>query len=389
MKTASITIVESLKVQFPDKVQFRRKTIDDIGTQLGFAPKEYSDLLKDEFKVRRGLYDYSIPMGVTRPEDPVQVADESALTSFKLSAPVTSVLNTDTYVPTSDPTYIRWGEFADIATVIRSHAFYPIFISGLSGNGKTMMVEQACAHAEREYIRVQISPETDEDDLIGGFRLINGETVFAKGPVVKAMERGAILLVDEIDRSTNKIMCLQGVLEGKPIMIKKTGEVIRPASGFNVIATANTKGKGSEDGRFVSATVIDEAFLERFVCTIEQTYPPLAIERKIVVKHMEKFKKVDEQFAEYLVTWAEVIRKTFADGGVDELISTRRLCHIAHTFAIFGDRLKSIDMCIARFDQDTKIAFSDLYSKIDPTIAPKEVCDPAEPAVAAPAETAF
>ena len=290
---------------------------------------------------------------------------------MKLAAPVTSILNTDTYVPAVESTYVRWGEFADIASIIKSKSFYPVYIAGLSGNGKTMMVEQACAYADREYVRVQISPETDEDDLIGGFRLLNGETVFAKGPVVKAMERGAILLIDEIDRSTNKIMCLQGVLEGKPIMIKKTGEIIRPAKGFNVIATANTKGKGSDDGRFVSATVIDEAFLERFVCTIEQTYPPLATERKIVVKHMEKYNKVDEDFAEKLVTWSEVIRKTFADGGVDELISTRRLCHIAHTFSIFDDRLKAINMCISRFDEDTKLAFSDLYSKIDASVNSK------------------
>ena len=369
MKDTSKKILALLVERYPDLKQFRRKFIHQAAVDCGYSVKEYVDLIGDSFKVRKGLYDYSSILSKSTTASTATTLE--APTVMKLAAPVTSILNTDTYVPAVESTYVRWGEFADIASIIKSKSFYPVYIAGLSGNGKTMMVEQACAYADREYVRVQISPETDEDDLIGGFRLLNGETVFAKGPVVKAMERGAILLIDEIDRSTNKIMCLQGVLEGKPIMIKKTGEIIRPAKGFNVIATANTKGKGSDDGRFVSATVIDEAFLERFVCTIEQTYPPLATERKIVVKHMEKYNKVDEDFAEKLVTWSEVIRKTFADGGVDELISTRRLCHIAHTFSIFDDRLKAINMCISRFDEDTKLAFSDLYSKIDASVNSK------------------
>jgi len=243
--------------------------------------------------------------------------------------------------------------------------FYPTFVTGLSGNGKTFMIEQACAQAGREYVRVQISPETDEDDLIGGFRLIQGETVFQKGPVIKAMEQGAILLIDEIDRGTNKIMALQGVLEGKPVLIKKTGEVVKPAKGFNVIATANTKGKGSEDGRFAAATIIDEAFLERFTITVEQTFPQINTETKILTKHMEKFSCVDEEFATYLVNWADAIRKTYEDDGVDEVISTRRLCHIVQTFSIFKDKMKAVELCINRFDEDTKEAFLDLYSKVD------------------------
>ena len=250
--------------------------------------------------------------------------------------------------------------------------FYPTFITGLSGNGKTMMVEQACAKAGRQYVRVQITPETDEDDLIGGFRLINGETVFFKGPVVHAMEAGAILLIDEIDRASNKLMCLQGVLEGKPVLLKKTGEVVKPAPGFNVIATANTKGKGSEDGRFTAAMIIDDAFLERFTITMEQPFPTLNIEKKIVVKHMEKFGSVDKEYADKLCVWAEVIRKTFEDDGVDEVVSTRRLCHIAQTFAIFNDRVKAIELCISRFDSDTKAAFIDLYTKVDADALPKE-----------------
>jgi MoxR-like ATPase len=227
------------------------------------------------------------------------------------------------------------------------------------------MVEQACAKVKKEFIRVQINPETDEDDLLGGFRLINGETVFAKGPVLKAMENGAILLLDEIDRATNKIMCLQGILEGKPVLVKKTGEIVKPAEGFNVIATANTKGKGSEDGRFTAASIIDEAFLERFTISVDQQFPGMGVEKKIVLKHMEKFGATDDDFADKLVIWADIIRKTFYDDGVDEVISTRRLCHIVQTFSIFNKRDKAIDLCISRFDDDTKSAFLDLYTKVD------------------------
>jgi MoxR-like ATPase len=230
------------------------------------------------------------------------------------------------------------------------------------------MIEQACAKLKREYVRVQISPETDEDDLIGGFRLIKGETVFQKGPVIKAMEAGAILMIDEIDRGTNKVMCLQGVLEGKPVLIKKTGEVIIPREGFNVIATANTKGKGSEDGRYSAAGIIDDAFLERFTITLEQTFPTIKTEEKIVMKHMKKFEKIDEEFAKLLVGWADAIRKTFYDEGIDEVISTRRLCHIVQTYSIFNKRDKAIALCVNRFDEDTKAAFTDLYEKVDATI---------------------
>ena len=228
-----------------------------------------------------------------------------------------------------------------------------------------MMVEQSAAKAKVPFLRVQITPETDEDDLIGGFRLINGETVFCKGPVIKAMEEGALLLIDEIDRGTNKIMCLQGVLEGKPVLIKKTGETVVPAEGFNVIATANTKGRGSDDGRFSAATIIDEAFLERFVSAVNQPWPSKAIEKKIVKNHMTKFDAMDEDFLEKLITWASIIRKTFEADGVDEVVSTRRLCHVIKTFSIFNDRVKSVEMCINRFDEDTITAFTDLYTKID------------------------
>ena len=286
-----------------------------------------------------------------------------------LATSVQSVSNDEVYIPKADPTFVPWGEFLTIKKIIQSNQFFPLYISGMSGNGKTMMVEQACAKAKREYVRVQISPETDEDDLIGGFRLINGETVFQKGPVLKAMEAGCILLIDEIDRGTNKIMCLQGVLEGKPVLCKKTGHVIHPAPGFNVIATANTKGRGSDDGRYTAAQIIDDAFVERFVASIDQQYPEYATELKIVKKHMDSFDGIDDKektdFSEKLVAWSAVIRKTYNNEGVDELISTRRLCHIVKAFSIFNKRLDAIKMCISRFDEETHEAFLDLYTKID------------------------
>jgi MoxR-like ATPase len=284
---------------------------------------------------------------------------------MNLASSVTSIKSAEVYIPEVEKEYVKWGASKDIEAIMKSRMFYPVYISGPSGNGKTMMVEQSAAKAKVPFLRVQITPETDEDDLIGGFRLINGETVFCKGPVIKAMEEGALLLIDEIDRGTNKIMCLQGVLEGKPVLIKKTGETVKPADGFNVIATANTKGRGSDDGRFSAATIIDDAFLERFVSAINQPWPSKAIEKKIVGNHMDKFDAVDSDFLDKLITWASIIRKTFEVDGVDEVVSTRRLCHIIKTFSIFNDRAKSIEMCINRFDEDTITAFSDLYSKID------------------------
>lgn len=269
------------------------------------------------------------------------------------------------YTPNEDVCYVPWGEFNSVKKIIESEHFCPTFISGLSGNGKTMMVEQACAVTKRNYIRVQISPETDESDLLGGFGLVKGETIFNKGPVIKAMENGAVLLLDEIDRGSNKMLCLQGILEGKPVLLKKTGELITPKNGFTVFATANTKGRGSDDGKFSGANIIDEAFLERYVITIEQPYPSPAIEKKILDRHMKKYEVSDSDFVERLVEWSKVIRKTYESGAVEELISTRRLCHIIMAYSIFGNRLSSIKMCISRFDQETHEAFLDLYTKID------------------------
>ena len=347
------------------------KAIFAAGRKVGIKFKEIDQhLIQTTKRVGRGKFDISgLSSDDVTPQAAVSapqfVCTPLPKTALNLACSVSSVSNDEIYIPENDHTFVRWGEYKTIQRVIESRMFFPMYISGMSGNGKTMMVEQACAKLKREYIRVQISPETDEDDLIGGFRLINGETVFQKGPVVKAMERGCILLIDELDRGSNKIMCLQGVLEGKPILIKKVGEVVAPAQGFNVIATANTKGRGSDDGRYSAANIIDEAFIERFVATIDQPYPPFKVERNIIMKHMECFKVDDDEFVEKLVAWSSVIRKTYDAEGVDELISTRRLCHIVKAYSIFQDRLTAISMCIARFETETREAFLDLYTKID------------------------
>jgi len=268
-------------------------------------------------------------------------------------------------IPTKDPNFIPFGNFAAIKKIIKSGIFYPTFISGLSGNGKTFGVEQACALLNKEFIRVNITVETDEDDLIGGFRLVNGETVWHNGPVVEALERGAVLLLDEVDLASNKILCLQSVLEGKGVFLKKIGKYVKPAAGFNVFATANTKGKGSEDGRFIGTNVLNEAFLERFAITLEQEYPTSTVEAKILMKVAETLGVDDDNFITRLVDWAQVIRKTFYDGGIDEVISTRRLVHVVRAFSIFGNKEDAIKYSINRFDDETKQAFIELYDKID------------------------
>ena len=362
---AQKAIVEKLVAANPGKTEFFPKTLVAIADENDIPRREAYNIVQSMPKVRRGVYNLS---SVVLPF----IQKDTTPTEKPMPTSVQSIQNSEIFVPAKDQYYVPWGNFKDIENIVRSGMFYPVYITGLSGNGKTLMVEQACARTNTSYIRVQITPETDEDDLIGGFRLVNGETVFAEGPVIKAMKSGALLLIDELDRGSNKIMCLQGVLEGKPILIKKTGEVVSPAPGFNVIATANTKGKGSDDGRFIAASIIDEAFLERFTITVEQPYPSLAIEKKIVLKHMEKFDKSDLQFAELLSQWSETIRKTFEDDGIDELISTRRLCHIVQTFSIFDDRMKAIQLCVNRFDNDTKEAFLDLYSKVDVSVTPTE-----------------
>ena len=268
-------------------------------------------------------------------------------------------------IPEKDDTFVKFGNFNDVKKIISSRLFYPSFITGLSGNGKTFSVEQACAQLGRELIRVNITVETDEDDLIGGFRLVNGNTVWHNGPVIEALERGAVLLLDEIDLASNKILCLQSILEGKGVFLKKIGKRIEPASGFNIIATANTKGKGSDDGRFIGTNVLNEAFLERFPVTFEQEYPAPAAEAKILMKVANAHGVDDDNFISRLVDWGDIIRKTFYDGGIDEIISTRRLVHIIRAYSIFQDKAKAISVCVNRFDDETKQAFLELYDKVD------------------------
>ena len=316
--------------------------------------------MKPEFKAHYGSY--KLP-GEATPASVVSTTEPAG------DATTVNLIATSSYkqdlVPAKFEGFVEWGHFATLNKVVKSGMFYPVFVTGLSGNGKTLMVEEIHAKLGKELIRVNITIETDEDDLLGGFRLVNGETKFMPGPVIEAMERGCTLLLDECDLGSNKLLALQPVLEGKGVYLKKVNKWIIPKDGFNVIATANTKGKGSEDGRFIGTNILNEAFLERFAITLEQPYATATTEKKIVLGSMKKYGVVDEDFATNLVTWAEVIRKTFYDGGVDEVISTRRLDHIVKAVAIFGDKMKSIELCVARFDGDTKDSFLDLYTKID------------------------
>ena len=306
--------------------------------------------------------------------EPIETIQSQALDA-KIVKQAKLAVEIENLVPDSDSTYVPFGFHKDLVNIIKSGMFYPTFICGLSGNGKTMMVEQVCAKLKKEAIRVNISIETDEDDLIGGNTLVDGNVVYREGPVLTAMKRGAILILDEIDRGSNKLMCLQAILEGKPYFNKKSGEVVTPATGFNVIATANTKGRGSDDGKFMGAQVLDEAFLERFAITVEQEYPSSVQEKKIVMNKMGVAECVDEDFADKLVMWADIIRKTFYEGGIDELVSTRRLEHIVKAYAMFSDRLKAIQLCVNRFDADTKSAFIDLYTKVDAGATVEEIMD--------------
>ena len=315
----------------------------------------YSTVTKkiEDFKVGRGKWNLEV----------TQKAVDNIERSY--SAPAVMPVVEENLVPEIDSSFVKFGNFADIKNIIKSKLFYPTFITGLSGNGKTFGVEQACAQLKREIVRVNITIETDEDDLIGGFRLVNGETVWHNGPVIEALERGSILLLDEIDLASNKILCLQSVLEGSGVFLKKIGKFVRPRAGFNIIATANTKGKGSDDGRFIGTNVLNEAFLERFPVTFEQEYPTVANEVKILNGVSQQIGVTDADFCKRLVDWADIIRKTFYDGGIEDLISTRRLVHIVRAFSIFNDKAKAIQVCINRFDDETKQSFLELYDKVD------------------------
>ena len=323
-----------------------------------------------------GYNAYKLPSEGGNVSAPVTAAPENAeATMVNL---VATNMEKQNLVPGKFEGFVPWGNFSLIEKVVKSGMFYPIFVTGLSGNGKTLMIEQVCSKLHKELIRVNITIETDEDDLLGGFRLVSGETKFVPGPVIDAMERGCTLLLDECDLGSNKLLCLQPVLEGKGVYLKKINKWITPKDGFNVMATANTKGKGSDDGRFIGTNILNEAFLERFAITMEQPYASVAVETKIIKGAMKKYGSVDDEFAKNLVTWADVIRKTFYDGGVDEVISTRRLDHIVKAYAIFGDKLQSIELCVARFDEDTKVSFLDLYTKIDAGINVGQETEPSE-----------
>ena len=282
----------------------------------------------------------------------------------------TTVMN---LIPKKDPTYVTFGHFKDVKSIIESKIFYPIFITGLSGNGKTSMVREVCAKLKRDMVRVNITVETDEDDLLGGFRLVNGETVWQDGPLIVAMKTGALALIDEIDLASHKIMCLQPILEGQPIYLKKINQVVYPAEGFNVVATANTKGKGSADGRFMGTNILNEAFLDRFAATFYQEYPSTNAEAKILKKQFASKEMVEDDFVDKLVKWADVIRKAFKDGAVDEIVTTRRLIDIVKTYSIFNNKMKAITMCLERFDDETRDSFADLYTKVDAGASYEEI----------------
>ena len=354
--------VNAMSKEYGEGAVVSRFEINEFASKNGFNNPSW--LKKPQYKCGHGKYqlpteESEVTQVVSKPIQPVQTPEQ---TSVNLIANAFEVQN---LVPSKFEGFVPWGHYNTIKQISKSGMFYPVFVTGLSGNGKTLMIEQIHAELKKELIRVNITIETDEDDLLGGFRLVNGETKFVPGPVIDAMERGCTLLLDECDLGSNKLMCLQPVLEGKGVYLKKVNKWVTPKQGFNVMATANTKGKGSEDGRFIGTNVLNEAFLERFAITIEQPYADKKVESKIVIGSMNKYGKVDEKFAENLVTWAEVIRKTFYEGGVDEIISTRRLDHVVKAYSIFKDKVKAIDLCVARFDDDTKESFLNLFSKID------------------------
>jgi cobaltochelatase CobS len=325
---------------------------------------------KSEYRSGRGQYqlpDIGSKPEVKQAEPELEMALAAQVLAFKQPKLID---DSDVSIPTKYPDYVPFGFFKDLNNIIKSAQFYPVFITGLSGNGKTLMVEQVCAELKRECIRVNVSIETDESDLLGGPTLVNGNVVNRDGPVITAMKRGAVLLIDEVDRGSNKLMCLQGILEGKPYFNKKSGELVHPKNGFNVVATANTKGKGSEEGRYLSQ-ILDDAFLERFPITVEQEYPDAKTEKKILSPLID-----DKDFVDNLCQWADVVRKSFEQGAVDEIISTRRLVHIAQAFKLFGDKMKAIELCVSRFDAETKTAFLDLYSKVDAKVQSPQQSEP-------------
>ena len=356
-----------LSKKFPNETSFTKEQIDSTG----YFPYW---LKSTRYNFKQGaIFNLQPLLAVdntkTAPKPvPVPVAPAPAVSNMPVAAQTQAVNLIDDnikIVPEKMSNYVPFGHFKDVKGIIKSKIFFPVFVTGLSGNGKTLMIEQVCAQLKRELYRVNITIETDEDDLMGGHTLQNGNIIFREGPVIKAMRKGAVLLLDEVDLGSNKLMCLQSVLEGKGYLIKKTGEWVKPAPGFTVLATANTKGQGSEDGKFIGTQIMNEAMLERFAITMQQEYPPVTTERSILKKEMALTGPVDEEFCTKLVDWADIIRKTYYEGAIDDVITTRRLVHIVNAFRMFGDKLKSITMCISRFDEETRNAVLDLYTKVD------------------------
>ena len=362
---------------FPNKDTLDNAELLSVSKSLGMNFKPQWLVRNPELRVGRGSYKIpkngEVPTAtkITMPNvlndnavDVPTIPEVAQTTKVSEAAYVVSSL-VDNLVPNKDATFVPFGNHPDVRNIVKSKQFYPIFITGLSGNGKTFSVVQAAAEAKRELIRVNITIETDEDDLLGGYRLRDGNTIWQNGPVIEAMERGAILLLDEVDLASNKIMCLQPILEGNGVYVKKINKFVKPSAGFNVVATANTKGQGSDDGKFIGTNILNEAFLERFPVTFEQQYPSAKTEQKILNNTLALTGKKDVEYVEKLSTWADVIRKTYFEGGVDEIISTRRLVHIVQAYSIFGNKMKAIELCTNRFDNDTKASFVDLYTKVD------------------------
>ena len=387
MKKKDYTMLNTKQQQFVDyaveKFGSNELTIAQLkeaNSKFGckYAPQW---LIKNtDYKVGKGLF--QLPTETDGSSAKTSGTAEKVLPQETINTEAAYVVSslTGNIVPAKDPSFVSFGNYPDLKSIVRSNMFYPVFITGLSGNGKTFGITQACAETKRELIRVNITIETDEDDLLGGYRLKDGQTVWQNGPVIEAMERGALLLLDEIDLASNKIMCLQPILEGSGIYVKKINKFVKPKNGFNVVATANTKGQGSDDGKFIGTNVLNEAFLERFPITFEQKYPTTNVEQKILVNSLKTAGKKDDDFAKKLVTWADVIRKTYFDGGVDEIISTRRLVHITQAFGIFNNKMKAIEVCTNRFDDDTKNSFIELYQKVDAGATAEQISEEARQA---------
>ena len=387
MKKGRYTMLNTKQQEFVDYAFKKFGTNELTVSELKEANKHFGCKYAPQWLIKNADYKIGKSLFKLPTESSGEVTSKTSGESEKVlttKAPETETVSEAAYVvssltgdivPKKDPVFVSFGNYPDVKSIIKSKMFYPVFITGLSGNGKTMGVTQACAENNRELIRVNITIETDEDDLLGGYRLKDGQTVWQNGPVIEAMERGAVLLLDEIDLASNKIMCLQPILEGSGVFVKKINRFVKPANGFNVVATANTKGQGSDDGKFIGTNVLNEAFLERFPITFEQSYPKPSVEEKILVNTLQNSGKSDKEFCKKLVTWADVIRKTYFDGGVDEIISTRRLVHIIQAYAIFGKKMKAVEVCTNRFDNDTKNSFMELYTKVDAGASAEQIAE--------------